>query len=120
MEIKLSQVPEGIIKAVLNCQGKTWDLNQTVRELEKIDNLLNCYTRENKNAYLCVMDEEDKIISRIKGISHETIWRIQKDIKSLRNEIREEAGNMRNMTFSIHEDDLKDFLDSVLPGDEEE
>ena len=120
MEIKLSQVPEGIIQAVLNCQSKTWDLNQSVRELEKIDNLLNCYVREDKNAYLCVMDEEDKILSRIKGISHETIWRIRQDIRSLRNEIREESGNMRNMTFSIHEDDLKDFLDSVLPGDDDE
>lgn len=120
MEIKLSQVPEGIIKAVLDCQDEAWHLDKTVRELEKIDNLLNCYTRENKNAYLCLMDEEDKILFRIKGISHETIWGVQQDIRSRRNEKREEAGNMRNMTFSIHEDDLKDFLDSVLPGDEEE
>ena len=120
MEIKLSQVPNEIIQAVLDCQSKNWDLNHTVMELEKIDNLLNYYARENKNAYLCVMDEEDKILSRIKGISHETMWRIQRYVKSLRDEIREESGHMRNMTFSIHEDDLKDFLDSVLPGDDGE
>ena len=113
MEIKLYEIPDGLIKSFQEAIGIAWEKRHAEIMIDKIRDLF----REAEDDEVLILQSKDGTVKRSCKLSSNVAFRIAKNIGIAKEYIKEELGEL---TVSINDSDLKDFINAAIPGDDDE